>query len=176
MVLVSRDIVRADSLDSAAAIVTISAPHSEKITVVTPARTDTTPNGAKPPCAVRFPNDGPFGEGSPSPYAPAIRMKITIAATLIDENQNSNSPYERDDSRFTAVSASINASPNCHTGRSIHVCSSEAPAIASIATTTTKKYQYSQPLTKPAQSPSPRRMYSVNEPRPGAAAAISLSI
>ncbi len=29
---------------------------------------------------------------------------------------------------------------------------------------------------KPAQSPSPSRMYSVNEPRPGVAPAISLSM
>ena len=29
---------------------------------------------------------------------------------------------------------------------------------------------------KPAQSPSPKRMYSVNEPKPGVAAAISLSM
>ena len=45
-----------------------------------------------------------------------------LAATLIEENQNSNSPYEREDSRFTAVSASIRTSPICHTGRSIHAC------------------------------------------------------
>ena len=37
IVPVSRDMVREDSLDSAAAIVTISAPHREKMTVVTPA-------------------------------------------------------------------------------------------------------------------------------------------
>src|ERR1044072_2632885 len=111
MLLVSRDIVRADSLDSAAAIVTISAPHSEKMTVVTPASTETNPKGAKPPCAVRLENVGPVDEVNPNAYAPAMKMKMMIAATLIGENQNPTPPYEREDSRFTAVSASINASP-----------------------------------------------------------------
>ena len=39
-----------------------------------------------------------------------------IAATLIDENQNSNSPYERADSRLTAVMTAISTRPICHTG------------------------------------------------------------
>src|SRR5437868_11063902 len=94
-------------------------------------------------------------------------MKMTMAATLMDENQNSNSPYERADIRFTPVSSTIRMRPICQTGRSIHACSSPAPAMASMATTTTQKYQYNQPLMNPAQSPSPKRTYSVNEPMPG---------
>ena len=68
-------------------------------------------------------------------------MNATIAPTLIDANQNSNSPYERDDIRFTAVSASISASTIVQTGNAIQRCRIAAPAIASIATTTTQKYQ-----------------------------------
>src|SRR5882672_10089117 len=136
-----REITRADSRDSTAAIVAISAPHSENTTLVMPASTASQPNGAKPPCEYRLPNVGPVGEVRPSAYAPAIKMNTTIAATLIDENQNSNSPYERDDSRFTPVSSSISARSICHVGSAIHWLKIEAPAIASIATTTTQKYQ-----------------------------------
>jgi hypothetical protein len=38
-----------------------------------------------------------------------------------------------------------------------------APAIASTGTTSTQKYQYSQPTVNPAQSPRPARENSVNE-------------
>ncbi len=49
-----------DSADSAAATVTISAPHMEKITVVMPANIAAQPNGANPPCAVRLRKPGLF--------------------------------------------------------------------------------------------------------------------
>jgi hypothetical protein len=68
-------------------------------------------------------------------------MNATIAATLIDANQNSNSPYERVDSRFVAVKITISASPICQTGRGIQVFRIVAPAMASMPTTTTQKYQ-----------------------------------
>ncbi len=87
-----REITRAGSGDSTAAIVAISAPHSENTTLVMPASTASHPNGANPPCEYRLLNVGPAGDVKPSAYAPAIRMNTTIAATLIDENQNSNSP------------------------------------------------------------------------------------
>src|SRR5689334_14939828 len=106
---------------------------------------------------------------TPHAYAAAMTMKATIAPTLMDANQNSNSPKVRDESKFTAVSSTSNASPICHTGSGNHSCRIFAPAIASIATTTTQKYQYSQPQTKPAQCPSPSRAYSVKDPTPGAA-------
>ena len=64
-----------------------------------------------------------------------------IATTLIDENQNSNSPYDRAESRFTAVMTAISTSPICQTGSAIQCCRMAAPAIASIGTTTIQKYQ-----------------------------------
>jgi Na+/proline symporter len=65
-----------------------------------------------------------------------------IAATLIDENQNSNSPYARADIRFTPVKIAIRAMPMPSSGTAgNHPCKICAPAIASIATTTTQKYQ-----------------------------------
>jgi hypothetical protein len=51
-----------------------------------------------------------------------------------------------------------------------------APAIASTGTTSTQKYQYSQPTTKPAPSPKPARANSVNERTCGSAVAISASM
>ena len=38
-------------------------------------------------------------------------MKAMIAATLIDANQNSNSPYARTEDRFVIVSRIISARP-----------------------------------------------------------------
>ena len=51
-----------------------------------------------------------------------------------------------------------------------------APAVASTASTTTQKNQYSQPMENPAQRPSARSAYAENEPEVGLAAAISPSI
>src|SRR6187431_2694677 len=102
------------SFDSAAATVVISAPTSEKNTVVTVASTGTQPLGAKPPWAVRLASVAPVGEVRPKAKAAVTRTKATMAATLIDENQNSNSPYERADSRLTAVITAISARPICH--------------------------------------------------------------
>ncbi len=81
-----------DSADSAAATVTISAPTIEKITVVTPPSVASQPNGAKPPCAVRFETPGLGALPAPSNHPAATTMNTTIAATLMDANQNSNSP------------------------------------------------------------------------------------
>src|SRR4051794_39128227 len=95
------------SVDSAAATVVISGPTKEKNTVVTVASTGTQPIGAKPPCAVRLASVAPCGDVMPNAWAAATRMKAMIAATLIEENQNSNSPYERADNRLTAVITAI---------------------------------------------------------------------
>ena len=48
-----------------------------------------------------------------------------------------------------------------------HPCTIFAPAIASMPTTITQKYQYIQPLMKPAAGPNATRTYSVNAPSPG---------
>src|SRR5689334_21671157 len=163
-----RDSVLFDSADSAAATVTISAPTIEKMTVVTPVRIAVQPNGAKPWCAVRFETPGLCGLPTPSSQPAATMMNTTMAATLIDANQNSNSPYERADARFTAVSIAMSPSPICHTSSiGSHACAVFAPTSASNATTTTQNHQYIQPVMNPAPSPSATRTYSANEPRPG---------
>src|SRR4051812_41949747 len=122
------------------------------------------PSGKKPPCAVRF--DRP-GESPPTPSSqPApMAMKTMIAATLIDANQNSNSPKERTDQRFVAVSAVMSTRLISHIGMpGSQLRRISAPATASTASTMAQKYQYSQPTEKPAQGPSARRQYSMNEP------------
>src|SRR6266704_4701518 len=103
-------------------------------------------------------------------------MKTMMADTLMDENQNSNSPYERADMRFTPVITAIKPRPNSQEGtRGIQECRILAPAIASTATVMIQKYQYSQPATKPAQGPRPVRANSVKARTFGRATAISPS-
>src|SRR6188472_3013224 len=130
-----RATARAGSGDSTAAMVTISAPIMEKITVGTAATTASQPLGAKPPCAVRLANPVPPDEMSPNAYAAATRMKAMMAVTLIEENQNSNSPYARAESRFTPVMMAISATPISQVGHAIHFSMIAAPAIASTGTT-----------------------------------------
>ena len=65
---------------------------------------------------------------------------------------------------FVAVIRIVRTSAISHSGPSTQRCRMLAPATASNPTTITQKYQYSQPLVKPAPSPSERRMSSVNEP------------
>src|SRR5690348_8345857 len=99
-------------------------------------------------------------------------MKVMIAATLMDENQNSNSPYARADMRFTAVISTINVVPICHDGNGSQRWMITAPAMASTGITITQKYQYSQPTENPAQCPSAARVNSVNERTCGISTAI----
>ena len=68
-------------------------------------------------------------------------MKIAIAATFSEANQNSNSPYVRTDNRLVAVIATISTSPISQTGAATQCCSSVAPAIVSTPTVITQKYQ-----------------------------------
>ena len=70
----------------------------------------------------------------------------------------------------------IRATPSSQAGSAIHCCSSTAPAMASTGTTTIQKYQYIQPTTKPAHSPSPVRAKSVKVRTCGSATAISPSM
>ena len=161
--MVSRPIASAPASDSAAASVAISAPQSENMVVVTPANIAVMPAGAKPPWAVRLPNVGPAGEVMPKANAPVRTIKTRMDATFIDANQNSNSPKDRVDNRFTPVNTAISTTPTCQIsnwGNQPQMIL--APAIASMAITTTQKYQYSQPTTKPAQLPTPALAKSGN--------------
>jgi len=99
-----------------------------------------------------------------------------MAATLIDANQNSNSPYMRVDMRFTSVIDATSTRPMAGSGTATHWCRMRAPAIASIGTTTTQKYQYSQPVVNPASRPKAKRGKSVNARVPGCASASSPSM
>ena len=92
MVPARRDNVLFDSADSAAATVTISAPTMEKMTVVTPPRMAAQPKGANPWCAERLASPGLASLPAPSNQPAAMTMNTTMAATLMDANQNSNSP------------------------------------------------------------------------------------
>src|SRR3954471_10038037 len=104
-------------------------------------------------------------------------MKAMIATTLIDANQNSNSPNARTDTRLVAVSAIISTSEEAQIGTpGSHPWMIAAPAAASTARTMTQKYQYSQPTAKRAQWPSASPAYCANDPVEGCATAISPSI
>ncbi len=78
--------------------------------------------------------------------------------------------------RFTPVMTVIRPMPICSGDSGIHCCRILAPAMASTGTTSTQKYQYSQPTTNPAPSPRPARANSVNERTWGRAVAISPSM
>ncbi len=84
-----------------------------------------------------------------------------MAATLMDANQNSNSPKLRTEIRLVMVKITISNKANTHEGTSGNqYCNSIAPATASSATTITQKYQYIQPVKKPAKFPRASRLYS----------------
>ena len=84
-----------------------------------------------------------------------------IAVTLIDANQYSVSPHERTESRLSSVKTVINPRVNTHGATAGNQKpNSRAPATASSATTMIQKYQYIQPVMKPASSPKARRLYS----------------
>ena len=59
---------------------------------MTAASTANQPLGAKPPWEYRLAKVGPVSEWNPKACAPPIRMNEMMAATLIEANQNSNSP------------------------------------------------------------------------------------
>jgi hypothetical protein len=131
-------------LASAAATVAISAPSIEKTTVITPTSTELGPNGAKPPCCVRFASarsvEPAFGVSPIRKPMPSSR-KTTIAPTLIDENRNSNSAKARVDHRFVATIEPMMTSPLIHTGTGAIGCSSLAAMIASTAMVTIQPSQ-----------------------------------
>src|SRR5450432_1580233 len=125
------------------------------------------PFEAKPPCAVRLLMPAATPGHRPSTFAPAIIKKATIAATLMEANQNSNSPNDLTEKRFDRVNETSNAKLMNHAGSlGTQKRTSVAPATASSATTMTQKYQYIHPVRKPASSPSfgrsgqARRAYS----------------
>ena len=143
--------------DSAAAIVAISAPTIEKITVTTPTVIAMTPNGKNPPWLHKLEKSiDLFGHKPRTNSEPSARNTM-IAATLMPANQNSNSPNDDTENRLVAVIKTSRTNADNHSGISIQYWMIFAPAIASKPTTMTQKYQYNQPTEKPAQLPSALR-------------------
>ncbi len=85
-------IPRSGSADSAAAMVAISAPTIEKITMTMPEKSAPTPLGNRPPCSVRFEKSRSRPGHRPSTKKAPSAMKTMIVATLTPANQYSNSP------------------------------------------------------------------------------------
>ena len=83
---------RSGSADSAAAMVAISAPTIEKITTTMPEKMAPTPFGKNPPCAVRFEKSRRRPGHRPRTNSEPQARKTPMARTLMDANQNSNSP------------------------------------------------------------------------------------
>ena len=145
------------SEDSAAAIVAISAPTIEKITVTTPTVIAATPNGKNPPWLHRLEKSSDLFGHKPRTKSEPSAMNTMIAATLIPANQNSNSPNDETENRLVAVIKISSTNADNHNGMWIQNWMIFAPAIASKPTTITQKYQYNQPTEKPAQLPSALR-------------------
>src|SRR3954447_9418255 len=145
---------RSGFADSAAAIVAISAPTMEKITVTTPTVIARAPSGKNPPWVHRLEKSSDLSGHNPSTNSEPSPMNTTIAATLIPANQNSNSPNDDTENRLVPVIKISRTNADNHSGMSTQYWMIFAPAIASKPTTITQKYQYNQPTEKPAQLPS----------------------
>ena len=116
--LVALAMALAGSLDSAAAMVAISAPTMEKITTTMPENTAPTPLGKKPPLFVRLEKSMLLSGQMPKTNSVPRTMNTTIAATLMPANQNSNSPNELTENRLVAVISTIRISDSNHSGAS----------------------------------------------------------
>src|SRR5690349_11056166 len=117
--------------DSAAAMVAISAPTIEKMVVTMPTVRTPAPNGRKPPWAVRLEKSIDLCGHNPNTNAVPRIMKMTIAATLIPANQNSNSPNDDTENRFVAVIRTSSTSATSHSGMpGIQYAMIFAPAMA----------------------------------------------
>src|SRR3954470_13804681 len=138
--------------DSPAASVAISLPMKEKTTSSTPVRIAPGPCGRNPPCSLRLPTPAlsAWTPGSTPKIARApTTMNAPIATTLIPANQNSNSPYEPTETRLVAVSTTMTIRAQAHCGTpGTQRSRILTPAVASTASTTTQKNQYSQPMEK----------------------------
>lgn len=87
---------------------------------------------------------------------PRIR-KSTIAPTFRAANQNSNSPKFFTAARLLTVKTTMKSSTHTHwSTEGTQPFAIFAAPVASTASTTTSRNQYSQPAEKPAQRPSAR--------------------
>lgn len=139
--LVARAIDFAGSGDSAAAMVAISAPTIEKITTTMAEKIAAPPRGNQPPCAVRLLKSSPLSGQAPMTKRVPRTRKRMIAAHLMPENPNSNSPTDQTENRLVNVISVIRISDINHNGTSIQYWITLAPATASNPMTMTQKYQ-----------------------------------
>src|SRR6478752_4960784 len=128
------------SADSAAAIVAISAPTIEKITVTTPTVIAATPNGKNPPWLHRLEKSIDLCGHKPRTKSEPSAMNTTMAATLIPANQISYSPNDATENRLVPVIKTSSTNADNHNGMWTQNWMIFAPAIASKPTTITQKY------------------------------------
>src|SRR5258708_40276544 len=111
------------------------------------------PLGANPPCAVRLPMLGWTPGHKPDTYTPAAPKNKTIAATLMEANQNSNSPKDRTETKFVAVRGKSTAQLKNQAGTpGSQKYTTPAPATPSSPPPRTQKNQKTQPGTKPPRA------------------------
>src|SRR5258708_38702058 len=111
------------------------------------------PLGANPPCAVRLPMLGWTPGHKPDTYTPAAPKNKTIAATLMEANQNSNSPKDRTETKFVAVGGHSSVRGNSQAGTpGSPNCSSPGPANRSQARPVTPKNQHNPRDSNPTRA------------------------
>src|SRR5215213_8211083 len=120
---------RSGSADSAAAIVAISGPTIEKITVTMPTVTAPKPIGMKPLWAVRLEKSIDLFGGQPSTNNGPSTMNTTREESWMTANHNSISPYALTDNRLLAVIRTMKTSAHNHSGTWIQYWTIFAPAM-----------------------------------------------
>src|SRR4029079_7571405 len=103
----------------AAAIVAISAPTIEKMTVTMPTVIAPKPIGMNPSWDHRLEKSIALFGNNPRTNSEPRAMNTMIAATLMPANQNSNSPKDDTENRFVAVIKTMRTKADIHSGTSI---------------------------------------------------------
>ena len=142
--------LRCGSAVSPAAIATISVPPNAKITISRPAPTPATPVGAKSAKLERPPS---WPGITPSSMSTPTTRNARITPTLMNANQNSNSPYLLTANMLMVVNRAMNTRLSNQVGGTVTspmvLCRMPvrivAAPLASAAVTTASCTQYSQP-------------------------------
>ena len=112
------------------------------------------PLGRKPPWWMTLLSPGAGAFVSPRIMSTPTTRKTTTAATLMRENQNSNSPNRSTPNRLMPVRATRKISDMSQVGATGHMAyNTEAAAVASAATTTTSWIHQTHPTAKPTAGP-----------------------
>ena len=99
-----------------------------------------------------------------------------MTATLMNANQNSNSPKPRTCAKFTTAKNTTDTSAGIHGSTPNQEPMMAAAPVITAPITMMSMNQYSQPMVNPAQWPKACLLYVEKEPEEGRAAAISPSI